>query len=133
MNESEKIYRKYEVAISFLERENVSLDTELQKESTDYKQEKVILRKIKANNKKVVLLNAQKEKELDEYYDEKRFNDLMDDKPEIEAITPEKVQELYSKYDNKQHFLIVFGTKKFHLVDPDFLKRMHDFLVKKLK
>ena len=57
----------------------------------------------------------------------------MGDEPENEVITPEKVQELYSKYDNKQHFLIVFGTKKFHLVDDAFLKRMHDFLVKKLK
>ena len=50
-----------------------------------------------------------------------------------EIITPEKVQELYSKYDNKQHFLILFGTKKFHLVDVDFLKRMYDYLVKKVK
>jgi hypothetical protein len=139
MNESEKIYRKYEVAISFLERENVSLEGEYEREiegESDLeseKRQKSILRKIKANNKKVVLLNAQKEKELDEYYDKKRFNDLMDDKREIEVITPEKVQELYLKYDNKQHFLIVFGTKKFHLVDADFLKRMHDFLVKKLK
>jgi hypothetical protein len=133
MNEAEKIYRKYEVAISFLERENVSLDTELQKESTDYKQEQVILRKIKANNKKVVLLNAQKEKELDEYYDEKRFNDLMESEPEVEAITPEKVKELYRAYNNKQHFLNLYGTTKFHLVDYAFLKRMHDYLVKKVK
>ena len=50
-----------------------------------------------------------------------------------EIITPEKVQELYLKYDNKQHFLNVFGTKKFHLVDFDFLKRMYDYLIKKVK
>ena len=84
MNEYEKIYRKYEVAISLLERENVSLEYEFEieiEEESDLeteKRQKSILRKIKANNKKVVLLNAQREKELDEYYDEKRFNDLMD-------------------------------------------------------
>lgn len=50
-----------------------------------------------------------------------------------EIITPEKVQELYSKYYNKQHFLTLFGTKKFHLVDTDFLKRMYDYLIKKVK
>ena len=47
--------------------------------------------------------------------------------------TAEKVQELYSKYDNKQHFLIIFGTKKFHLVDTDFLERMYNYLLKKVK
>ena len=50
-----------------------------------------------------------------------------------EIITPEIVQELYSKYDNKQHFLSLFGTKKFHLADEDFLKRMYLFLIKKVK
>jgi hypothetical protein len=139
MNESEKIYRKYEVAISFLERENVSLegefDREIESESSleAEKRQKSILKKIKANNQKVVLLNAQKEKELDEYYNEKRFNDLMESEPEVEAITPEKVKELYRAYNNKQHFLNLYGTTKFHLVDDAFLKRMHDYLIKKVK
>jgi hypothetical protein len=73
----DKIYAKYKLAISTLERENVSLDAKLQRESTDLKQEKVIIRKIKSNNKKVALLNTQKEKELDKYYDQKRINDLL--------------------------------------------------------
>ena len=47
-------------------------------------------------------------------------------------ITPEVVKELYSKYNNKQHFLNVFGTKKFHLVDYDFLVKMHNYLQKKV-
>jgi hypothetical protein len=49
------------------------------------------------------------------------------------AITAEKVKELYGKYNNKQHFLIVFGTKRFHLVDPEFLKKMYNYLIKKVK
>lgn len=46
-------------------------------------------------------------------------------------ITPEIVKELYLKYNNKQHFLNVFGTKKFYLVDYDFLVKMHNYLQKK--
>jgi predicted ATPase len=48
-------------------------------------------------------------------------------------VTPEQVQELYENYNNKQHFLITFGTKKFYLVDTDFLKRMYDYLTVKSK
>ena len=48
-------------------------------------------------------------------------------------VTPEKVKELYLKYDNKLHFLNVFGTKKFHLVDDAFLNRMYEFLDKRVK
>ena len=48
-------------------------------------------------------------------------------------ITPELVKNMYEKLDNKQHFLVVFGTKKFSLVDKDFLARMHDYLIRKVK
>jgi hypothetical protein len=48
-------------------------------------------------------------------------------------VTPEQVQSLYENYNNKQHFLITFGTKKFYLVDTDFLKRMYDYLTVKSK
>jgi hypothetical protein len=50
-----------------------------------------------------------------------------------QEITSEKVKELYLQYNNKQHFLNVFGTKKFHLVDIDFLTRMYNYLIKKVK
>ena len=48
-------------------------------------------------------------------------------------ITPEIVKELYIKYHNKMYFLAIFGTTKFHIVDEDFLKRMHNFLINKVK
>jgi len=50
-----------------------------------------------------------------------------------QAITPDKVKELYKKLDNKQHFINCFGTTKFHLVSSDFLERMYNFLVRKVK
>ena len=52
---------------------------------------------------------------------------------EDNTITQEKVRELYQKLSNKQHFLIIFGTTKFHLASPETLKRMYDFLIKKVK
>lgn len=52
---------------------------------------------------------------------------------ENKKITAEIVSDLYQKYDNKQHFLSLFGTKKFHLQDDDFLERMYIFLIKKVK
>lgn len=52
---------------------------------------------------------------------------------ENQNATAEKVKNLYSKYSNKQHFLNIFGTKKFHLVDDAFLQKMYDFLITKVK
>jgi len=56
-----------------------------------------------------------------------------DTKKEDEEITPQKVQDLYSKYHNKSYFISVFGTTKFNLQDEAYLKRMYYFLIKKSK
>jgi len=48
-------------------------------------------------------------------------------------VTPEIVKELYLRMDNKQLFISVFGTTKFHLVTDDFLLRMYNYLIKKVK
>lgn len=48
-------------------------------------------------------------------------------------VTPEIVKELYLKMDNKQLFISVFGTTRFNLVDNDFLLRMYNYLIKKVK
>lgn len=47
-------------------------------------------------------------------------------------VTPEQVKELYDRYPNKQHFVAVFGTTKFHLAKQEYLERMYAFLNKKL-
>jgi len=51
----------------------------------------------------------------------------------MENITPSQVEELYQKYQNKQYFLIAFGTTKFNKVDSKFLNKMYKFLVNKVK
>lgn len=48
-------------------------------------------------------------------------------------ITPEIVRELYKKLDNKQFFVAAFGTTKFHLVSNDFLIKMYNYLIRKVK
>ena len=47
----------------------------------------------------------------------------------IQIITPEIVEKLYFNFKNKQLFLTLFGTKKFYLVDKDFLNEMYNFLI----
>jgi len=48
-------------------------------------------------------------------------------------ITPDEVNKLYKKLDNKHFFIVVFGTKRFHQVSDEVLKKMHDYLVKRVK
>lgn len=48
-------------------------------------------------------------------------------------ITPEIVRELYKKLHNKQFFIAAFGTTKFHLVSNDFLIKMYNYLIRKVK
>lgn len=48
-----------------------------------------------------------------------------------EKITPEKVEELYNSYNNKELFISMFSTTKFHLVSDSYLKSMYDFLIGK--
>ena len=50
-----------------------------------------------------------------------------------QQITPEIVKELYRKLDDKQFFIIAFGTTKFHLVSNDFLIKMYKYLIRKVK
>jgi hypothetical protein len=52
---------------------------------------------------------------------------------ENQEITPEIVKELYKKLDNKQFFIIAFGTTKFDLVSNDFLIKMYNYLIRKVK
>jgi hypothetical protein len=47
-------------------------------------------------------------------------------------VTPEIVETLYKKLDNKQRFLTLFGTAKFYLVSTEFLNRIHEYLIKKV-
>lgn len=47
-------------------------------------------------------------------------------------ITPEAVSELYKKLNNKQLFISMFGTTAFSRVSPEFLERMHKYLVQKV-
>ena len=48
-------------------------------------------------------------------------------------ITPEIVSNLYKDYSNKSHFLSLFGTSKFKLVDAKQLQKMYQFLIKRQK
>jgi hypothetical protein len=50
-----------------------------------------------------------------------------------QEITPEIVKELYEKLNNKQFFIALFGTTKFHLVSNDFLIKMYNYLIRKVK
>jgi hypothetical protein len=50
-----------------------------------------------------------------------------------QEITPEIVEELYKKLNNKQFFIASFGTTKFHLVSNDFLIKMYNYLIRKVK
>jgi len=47
--------------------------------------------------------------------------------------TAEQVKELYLKLDNKQLFISSFGTTKFNLVSDDFLLKMYNYLIRKVK
>jgi hypothetical protein len=47
-------------------------------------------------------------------------------------VTPEIVEALYKKLDNKHLFIALFGTTKFYLVSTDFLNRMYQFLTSKI-
>lgn len=51
----------------------------------------------------------------------------------MNAVTPEKVQELYNKLENKQLFISNFGTKRFYTVDAEYLNKMYNYLIKKVK
>jgi hypothetical protein len=50
-----------------------------------------------------------------------------------QEITHEEVKNLYEKLNNKQFFISVFGTTKFHLVSKEFLVKMYNYLIRKTK
>jgi len=50
-------------------------------------------------------------------------------KMKTQIVTPEIVEQLYFNFKNKQLFLTLFGTKKFYLVDKDFLNEMYNYLI----
>ncbi len=117
MQEIDKIHKKYATAISLLERQVFDLEQEHDREDQSEsdleteKRQKTILRKIQSIGKKIALLIAKREVELDEYYEKQSFEDLVEEKP-TEVIAPKRyvVKEIvkfgmlfgYAVYDTKE-------------------------------